>query len=558
MGGRYRLERELGAGGMGAVWIAVQEGLGRRVALKTLLPALAQDAQAVTRFKREAELAASLGHPHIVQVTDFGSDEGGAFLVMELLQGRSLGEAIENEAPMDPARLATIAQQVLSALAATHERGVVHRDLKPDNVFLTRVAGGGELVKLLDFGIARMALGDVASRLTQTGQILGTPLYMAPEQARAQDVDGRTDLYALGAILYEAASGQRPFEASTYPALIAAIVMDEPTPLRELRPSLPADFVAIVETAMAKEPDQRFRNPDAMSRALGSLAAPASARRGGDVAFAATMAAPAVDSKTMHLTGSELEAVPEPKAPPRLNATVALTTDDFEPAEPPPAPPRRPASKPSAEEAPTTAFSREPSRLDHRSMPTAPMDVTHAPTRAPSDPPELPTSNGGGWLIVAVVALLVALGVGYAYYRKHSSAQPSVTSLGPPEEHAVDPLEPAPAPTAEPSPEPPVAEPPAEPLENRERPAYEFDDETGRVMVEMMLASQNEAFLACGIAPAGPLLFRFTVAEDGQVSSATIGTDRNDPVNQCRARALQRFRFPERATGRYAILHTIR
>ena len=194
MGGRYRLERELGAGGMGAVWIAVQEGLGRRVALKTLLPALAQDAQAVTRFKREAELAASLGHPHIVQVTDFGSDEGGAFLVMELLQGRSLGEAIENEAPMDPARLATIAQQVLSALAATHERGVVHRDLKPDNVFLTKVAGGGELVKLLDFGIARMALGDVASRLTQTGQILGGVTRAIIEEPHAHGVcriDGR-------------------------------------------------------------------------------------------------------------------------------------------------------------------------------------------------------------------------------------------------------------------------------------------------------------------------------------------------------------------------------
>ena len=299
MGGRYRLERELGAGGMGAVWIAVQEGLGRRVALKTLLPALAQDAQAVTRFKREAELAASLGHPHIVQVTDFGSDAGGAFLVMELLHGHSLAEVIEREAPMEPTRLATIAQQVLSALGATHERGVVHRDLKPDNVFLTKVAGG-ELVKLLDFGIARMALGDVASRLTQTGQVLGTPLYMAPEQARAQEVDGRTDLYALGAILYEAASGQRPFEASTYPALIAAIVMDAPPPLKSLRPGLPPNFVAIVETAMAKEPDHRFRSPEAMSRALDSLATPPEASR--DLGFMATMAAPPASPKTMHLT----------------------------------------------------------------------------------------------------------------------------------------------------------------------------------------------------------------------------------------------------------------
>ena len=183
VGGKYRIVRKLGEGGMGAVYAAVQEPLGRKVAVKVLLPVLARDATLVGRFQREAELAASLGHPNIVQVTDFGVDDGSAFLVMDLLDGESLGSALERETALAPSRVCFIAAQVLSALEAAHARGVVHRDLKPDNIYLTSVSGVADLVKLLDFGIARLTEGDGDQKMTATGQVLGTPAYMPSRRA---------------------------------------------------------------------------------------------------------------------------------------------------------------------------------------------------------------------------------------------------------------------------------------------------------------------------------------------------------------------------------------
>jgi serine/threonine-protein kinase len=271
LGGKYRIVRKLGEGGMGAVYAGVQEPLGRKVAVKVLLPVLARDATLVGRFQREAELAASLGHPNIVQVTDFGVDEGSAFLVMDLLDGESLGSLLERETTLAPSRVRFVAAQVLSALEAAHARGVVHRDLKPDNVYLTSVSGVADLVKLLDFGIARLTEGDGDQKMTATGQVLGTPAYMSPEQARGKPVDARSDLYALGVVMYEALSGRMPVNGSNYHELMFAIVGEMPTPLAQLVPDLDPALVAVVERAMAKDPNARYASAAEMRAALDAL-----------------------------------------------------------------------------------------------------------------------------------------------------------------------------------------------------------------------------------------------------------------------------------------------
>ena len=268
LGGRYRVVRALGRGGMGAVFEAHQEGLGRRVALKVLHPHLAQDAQLVLRFRREAESAAGLGHPNIVQVTDFGREEDGTvFLVMELLDGVPLAAVIERDGMLSVERVAKIAWQVLSALDVAHRAGIVHRDLKPDNIFVTHVSGVGDVVKLLDFGIAKLAESE-GSGLTATGTVMGTPAYMAPEQARGAPVDARVDLYAVGVVMYEALAGRLPYNGNNYNALIAAILTEQPPRLRELRPDLPAEIAAVVERAMSRDPAGRFANAAAMRDAL--------------------------------------------------------------------------------------------------------------------------------------------------------------------------------------------------------------------------------------------------------------------------------------------------
>lgn len=261
---------------MGTVYVGVQEPLGRKVAVKVLLPVLARDATLVARFQREAELAASLGHPNIVQVTDFGVDDGAAFLVMDLLEGDSLGAVIEREAPLAAERVRFISTQILSALEAAHARGVVHRDLKPDNIFLTSVSGVADLVKLLDFGIARLT-EDADQKMTATGQVLGTPAYMAPEQARGRPVDARSDLYAVGVVMYEALSGRMPVSGSNYHELMFAIVDQIPTPLTQLVSGLDPELVAIVDRAMNKEANARYASAADMRAALDALG-PLSAR----------------------------------------------------------------------------------------------------------------------------------------------------------------------------------------------------------------------------------------------------------------------------------------
>jgi serine/threonine-protein kinase len=249
----------LGGGGMGEVFEAVQEDLGRRVAIKVMSGPFAHEPTLIERFQREARAVAALGHPHIVQVTDFQNNPGEPpFFVMERLVGESLGERIERSGPLDPDRIGRVAEQVLSALAAAHEAGLVHRDVKPDNVFLCHTDTGDDLVKLLDFGVAKVLEEQGPGRLTGTGAIVGTLAYMAPEQAYGDAVDARADVYALGACMYHALTGRPPYDAPTAARLLAAVAGTEPAPLDLLRPGLPPALRAIVVTAMARDPAARF------------------------------------------------------------------------------------------------------------------------------------------------------------------------------------------------------------------------------------------------------------------------------------------------------------
>jgi len=274
LGGRYRVVRLIGRGGMGSVYEAVQIDLERPVAVKVLNPELAGDAEGIRRFQREAKAAAALAHPSIVQVTDFRAEPAPAYLVMDLLRGQSLAGRIKERGRLPADRVAHIGMQVLDALEVAHDLGIVHRDIKPDNVFLTQAAGSEDVVKVLDFGVAKLMLPETrdpalaSTALTALGAVVGTPEYMAPEQARGRDVDRRTDLYALGASLYHALSGRVPFSAPSVNALLFAIVEDAPLSLASLRGDLDPGLVAVIDRAMQKRPDDRYQSAAEFREAL--------------------------------------------------------------------------------------------------------------------------------------------------------------------------------------------------------------------------------------------------------------------------------------------------
>jgi serine/threonine-protein kinase len=277
--GKYEIERLLGEGGMGEVYVARHKHIGKDVAIKFLRRDLTSDDDAVTRFAREARAAAAVGHRGIVDIYDVGAcSDGSPYLVMELLDGASLRTVLEGHAPLTVGQTAAIVSELLSALAAAHDKGVVHRDLKPDNVFIER-SDGPLSVKLLDFGIAKMAEG-AGLRVTQTGRPMGTAPYMSPEQARgARDLDARVDVYAVGVMLYESLAGRLPFDADNYNAMIVQILTEPAPALRTLRPDLPVEIDELVMRALAKDARQRFQTAEELLSALRPHADHAAARR---------------------------------------------------------------------------------------------------------------------------------------------------------------------------------------------------------------------------------------------------------------------------------------
>lgn len=356
LGGRYRVGRMLGEGGMGAVYEAVQEDLARSVALKVLHAHLAADEELRGRFRREALVVARLGHPNVVQISDFQLNDGEPpFLVMELLRGENLRDVLRRLVRLPPERVAYIAVQVLAALDAAHRANVVHRDVKPDNIFLERTTVQADIVKVLDFGVAKL-LGDddAGAKLTRAGLVVGTLAYMAPEQALGDPLDGRADLHSLAAVMYLALAGKKPFDGATTAALLQSLLHESPVPLVALRPEVGEGLSKIVERALAKRPEDRFASAAEMAQALAPYAhAP--------MLQSPASAVPSTSVMTLRTAASSTEPVDGPSA-----QTLAMAAAPaFDPVTTAPLPPMTQGSShhpPIAATIATRAVSASPSR----------------------------------------------------------------------------------------------------------------------------------------------------------------------------------------------------
>jgi eukaryotic-like serine/threonine-protein kinase len=318
LAGKYRVERVLGVGGMGAVVLARHLDLDEPVAIKLLLPQYAPEGEPVERFLREARAAKKIRSPHVVQVHDVGRLENGApFMVMEYLEGSDLAGYVEQHGPLPHTDAVGFVLQACEAIAAAHALGIVHRDLKPANLFLTRMPDGSPCIKVLDFGIAKLADPNPrsgvfqdplipvslapAAGLTSTATIMGTPCYMSPEQLRStRDVDGRTDIWSIGAILHALLAGVPPFSGESNIDVSAKIIRDPPCPIRQLRPDVPPQLEHVILTCLQKDVTQRFPDVASLASALASVGSE------GAVATANRIA------RTAAVTGPTLKSAPVP------------------------------------------------------------------------------------------------------------------------------------------------------------------------------------------------------------------------------------------------------
>ncbi len=270
--GRYELQSVLGVGGMGVVFRARQIAMNRVVAVKLLNAQYSSNANAVGRFEREMQASSRIEHPNTIRVYDYGSSDGHLFLAMELLPGRSLAKVLAEDGRMPVERIAKIGMQIAKALIAAHAEGVVHRDLKPDNVIVTDIPGERDFIKVLDFGIARFIDETQTQQLTTEGAVIGTPAYMSPEQVQGSAPDLRTDLYALGIILFEMVTGQVPFSAPTTLSLIVKHIKDAPPRPSDLAPNVSPKLERLILKCLEKERDARPADAAEVVRELESLA----------------------------------------------------------------------------------------------------------------------------------------------------------------------------------------------------------------------------------------------------------------------------------------------
>ncbi|AKV03472.1 Serine/threonine protein kinase [Labilithrix luteola] len=436
--GKYKLLRLLGDGGMGAVYEAEHLGLGTHVAIKVLHTELARRPGLVERFVQEARVSAQIRSPHVVHVTDVDrTPDGIAYLVMELLQGEPLSNVVRREKRLGPGTASEYTLQILQALEAAHALGVIHRDLKPDNVFVT-FEGGRPILKLIDFGIAKLkrAEGGTTKNLTVAGMLMGTPEYMAPEQAYAADkVDVRADIYAVGVMLYEMLSGTTPVTGDDPRVLVFKVERGEITPLVHAAPGTAPELAGLVHRAMAPRPEMRFSSATEMRLALEAV----QGKRAGTAKFASPAAVGPVAAVPAH---AALAPAPAP--------------NHFAPA-PAFEPPREAAGTGTVMGAPLGSAMNGGAnvQLSGSTVRAAPIDdalrARMAATPYESAVPPPMTNHGthgtgrrsGGGLIVglAVVALLLGAGAVVAYVLGTNSTSASTTPI-------VGPLTTTPAVTA--------------------------------------------------------------------------------------------------------------
>jgi serine/threonine-protein kinase len=327
LAGKYLIEQLIKRGGMGAVYRGKHVMMDKTVAIKVLRPSLAGDDDVVARFSREAKAASRISHPHAVSVTDFGEAENGVvFLVMEYLDGHTLKDIIRSEGPMPLGRAAEIIRQVSGALDAAHKQGVVHRDLKSDNIMLSQT-NGGDWAKVLDFGIAKIQQpeGVRDNDITAANLVIGTPQYMSPEQcSQTTSIDARSDVYSLGVIVYEMLAGRVPFTGASPTVIMMKQVQDSPPSILETHPDLPASVDALIDRALAKHPVDRFQTAGELSEALTQAAVDA-----GDSASAIPPVAETVANAPVDAGPDDLDEVTVVQ--PRDEVTVVRA-----PGEPPP------------------------------------------------------------------------------------------------------------------------------------------------------------------------------------------------------------------------------
>jgi eukaryotic-like serine/threonine-protein kinase len=372
LAGRYEVLRRIGEGGMGAVYEAKHTLIGKRVAVKVLLEKFHAQSDFVARLLQEARLASSIGHENIVDVTDFGTtDDGRSFVVMEFLDGESLAQLAMREAPLPIERSLRIARQVASALGAAHAKGIFHRDVKPENIYLVQ-RGDADFVKVVDFGISKAVKpggdeGPEAYRLTHTGLLLGTPLYMSPEQARgSEDLDHRVDIWALGVLLYESLTGEVPFRANNYLQIISQVLTHEPLSPSRLRPELgiPDAVDAVVMCAMEKDRARRYQTMAELEHDLERLLA-------GDQNVGLRPAVVGVARAVRAAAPKRWPLVLLALAVLAAGVTAALRRPgvEFAPGPPPAAVTAAPVPPPGPSSAPSSALS---SALSSRSVPAGP------------------------------------------------------------------------------------------------------------------------------------------------------------------------------------------
>jgi eukaryotic-like serine/threonine-protein kinase len=267
---RYHIMKKLGEGGMGQVYLAEHVKMGRKSALKVMHPSMKADVDAISRFNREAANASRIAHPNVAAVYDFGeTPDGIIYLAMEFVDGPPLTSVIEQQGALAPKRAAEIVRQTAEALAVAHDMGIVHRDLKPDNIMVAKTRDGGDLVKVVDFGIAKAA-GNEAQKVTKTGLVVGTPEYMSPEQLAGDKLDGRSDIYSLGLVAYNMLTGKLPFPSESAQESMIMRLTDKPKPLVEMKSdrSWPVDVQAVMDKVLERDASLRYQNATEFGMAL--------------------------------------------------------------------------------------------------------------------------------------------------------------------------------------------------------------------------------------------------------------------------------------------------